>query len=501
MFRLKIALLSVLISGSVLVIFGLFFLTVISRVGLDRIDREILTLGESQLHVWHPKRHWQEFDKSLRSIYGQERWEDLIVQVTDAEDQLIYRSPHWPEAITIASFPQFDGQMETGPVAGEFRRGPRGYSAGPGVTARIEHKIRSAAARPPPLLRSPPRIKKPLFLTMEPAEGTWRTGIMGNQHITIMLGMNMSGYFEDAARYKKIFLISVPLALMLMAGGGWWIAHRALKPVILITRTAEKISTRGLDQRISVVGADSEFLRLVQVINDMLGRLETGFVQAVRFSADAAHELQTPLTILQGVLDDAVQNTENGSDEQQRSNDLLEEVQRLKVIVQKLLILSRADAGELILHFEPCDMSGMIESIIEDIGVIAPHLKIEQQISPKVMVQADPELLRQAIQNLSSNSVKYNLKEGLIRVNLRQDTKNVRFHISNSATPISDTERKRIFDRFYRIDKSRSKRVPGSGLGLPLAHEIIRAHKGQLFLEPATDNLITFTLSIPRIST
>ncbi|MCP3892604.1 MAG: hypothetical protein GY702_27570 [Desulfobulbaceae bacterium] len=233
----------------------------------------------------------------------------------------------------------------------------------------------------------------------------------------------------------------------------------------------------------------------------MLGRLETGFVQAVRFSADAAHELQTPLTILQGVLDDAVQNTENGSDEQQRSNDLLEEVQRLKVIVQKLLILSRADAGELILHFEPCDMSGMIESIIEDIGAIAPHLKLEQHISPKVMVQADPELLRQAIQNLTSNSVKYNLKEGLIRVNLRQDTKNVRFHISNSATPISDTERKRIFDRFYRIDKSRSKRVPGSGLGLPLAHEIIRAHKGQLFLEPATDNLITFTLSIPRIST
>ncbi|MCP3892603.1 MAG: hypothetical protein GY702_27565 [Desulfobulbaceae bacterium] len=110
--------------------------------------------------------------------------------------------------------------METGPVAGEFRRGPRGYSAGPRVTARIEHKIRSAAARPPPLLRPPPRIKKPLFLTMEPAEGTWRTGIMGNQHITIMLGMNMSGYFDDAARYKKIFLISVPLALMLMAGGG-----------------------------------------------------------------------------------------------------------------------------------------------------------------------------------------------------------------------------------------------------------------------------------------
>ncbi len=516
MFRLKIALFSVLISGSVLVIFGLFFLTVISKVGLDRIDREVLTLGESQLHVWHPKRHWQDFDESLRFIYGQEHWEDLVVQVTDAKDEVLYRSPHWPEQIAIASFPGFDKQMATGFDAEEFRTNFLANSAAPGSLDRRGRNVRPIAGRrqaplrseystgddpggpPPPHPRPPARIKKPFFLTLETAEGTWRTGIMGNQHITIMLGMDMSGFYEDAERYKRTFLLSVPLALLLMAGGGWWIAHRALKPVTLITRTAENISARGLDQRISASGADSELLRLVKVINDMLDRLEKGFVQAVRFSADAAHELQTPLTILQGVLDDAVQNADNGSDEQRRSSELLEEVQRLKVIVQKLLILSRADAGKLTLNFEPLNMSRMIESIIEDIGVIAPHLTVEQDIPPEVMVQADPELLRQAVQNLTSNSVKYNLKEGLVRFRLSRDDKNVRFHISNTGIPISNADQKRIFDRFYRIDKSRSKRVPGSGLGLALALEIVRAHKGQLFLEPPTDNLITFSVLLPH---
>jgi len=125
------------------------------------------------------------------------------------------------------------------------------------------------------------------------------------------------------------------------------IAQRALKPVALITRTAEGITVRALDRRVPLIEADRELPRLVEVINSMLDRLEKSFGQAVRFSADAAHELQTPLTILQGELDDAVQHAPVGSEEQQRYGGLLEEVQRLKAIVQKLLILARADAGRL----------------------------------------------------------------------------------------------------------------------------------------------------------
>ncbi len=514
MFRLKIALFSVVISGLVLVLFGLVFLAVSSKFGLDRIDREILTLGESQLHVRHPKEHWQVFGNSLRSIYGQERWEDIVVQVTDASHQILYVSPHWPDQITTASFPEFEKRMVAGRRARVLNgsssdisndserpeRRDRGEVLGSGWRQGQLRRIHPANGRPdrqpsPPL--RPPRIKDPFFVTLETPEGAWRTGIMGNHQITILLGLDMSRFYEDEDRYKSVFFISVPLALLLMAGGGWWLAHRALQPVALITRIAENISARGLDQRIPVVGADSELQRLAKVINDMLDRLEKGFEQAVRFSADAAHELQTPLTILQGALDDAVQNSESGSEEQVRSNDLLEEVQRLKVIVQKLLILSRADAGQLNLRFEPLNMSTMIESFIEDVGIIAPHLKVEKDIVPGVTVQADTALLRQVIQNLTSNAVKYNLDDGLIRFRLNQQGKKIRFQVSNTGIPIPAGERKRIFDRFYRIDKSRSDRVPGSGLGLALALEIVRAHKGHLRLEATQDDLITFTLSLP----
>ena len=171
----------------------------------------------------------------------------------------------------------------------------------------------------------------------------------------------------------------VPIVLLLLAGGGWLISQRALKPVALITRTAEGITVRALDQRIPLVNSDRELSRLVEVINGMLDRLEKSFGQAVRFSADAAHELQTPLTILQGELDAAVQHAPVGSEEQQRASGLLEEVQRLKAIVQKLLILARADAGRLDLRLEAVNLSALIESAAEDAGAMAPHLRLKNR--------------------------------------------------------------------------------------------------------------------------
>jgi len=490
LFRLKIALLSALVSGAVLIIFGLFFLDVINKVGMDRIDHEILALGESQLYVVHPRKHWQDFDKSLNFIYGDERSKDLIVHVTDVSHEPLYISPHWPGEITAAAFPEFDAKMAADPGANPF-----GSSLRPPYIDDFDRP-----PPPPPHLRDPVPIKKPFFLTMKTSSGTWRTSIMGNRYITLMIGMDMAGFYEDSNRYKKAFLFSVPLALLLMAVGGWLIANRALKPVALITRTAESINARGLDQRIAVTGGDSELLRLVKVINNMLDRLEKSFGQAVRFSADAAHELQTPLTILQGILDDAVQHASYGTDEQQRYSSLLEEVQHLKSIVQKLLILARADADQLPLSLRPVNISEMIESAVEDAGVIGPDLNIEKHIQPKVMVLADPDLLMQVIQGLTANAVKYNIDDGLVRFGLTIRNNNALFTISNTGPPIPAEESDLIFERFYRIDKSRSHRAPGTGLGLSLAREIVRAHKGEIHFVAVSDNLNTFSVSLPCLS-
>ncbi len=483
MFRLKIALFSVLISGTILIIIGLYFLTVISRVQLERLDREILTLGESQLHVLHPRGHWRNFGNSLRSIYGEQHQNNLIIQITGGARHVLYQSSDWPENISITSFPEFESTTIDNPSQVSQRRLPPPPGAPPGMH---------------PLPREPISIKKDLYQTIETSSGSWRVGIIGHQHITILIGLNMTGFYEDADRYRTSFFLVIPLALLLMASGGWWLAQRALRPVSLITETAEKMTAHGLDQRIPTAKADTEFQRLIKVINAMLERLENGFQQAVRFSADAAHELQTPLTVLQGVLDDAIRHAETGSIEQQRSSELLEEVQRLKTIVRKLLILSRADAGRLDISLEPVNMSSLVESILEDIEIIAPQLRIDQRIQPSLIVKADPQLLRQVIQNMASNAVKYNLPEkGIIYFRLVRRKRAVHLRVANTGFTIPQRSRKRIFDRFYRVDQSRNDRVPGSGLGLSLALEITRAHKGNLVLDPSKEGMISFTLSLP----
>jgi two-component system, OmpR family, heavy metal sensor histidine kinase CusS len=513
LFRLKIALLSALISGLVLVGFGLYFLTLISTVGLDRIDREINALGESQLHVWHSKRHWEDFEGSLRSIYGSEKWRDLIVRVTDADHQILYQSPHWPAEITTAAFPGFDTQMEKGPGSGAGETGPPGE--------RFENPPRPERepnGQPPREIRRPPRpredpdgrppeptpsqgsatrIKKQVFRTLATSTGTWRTGIMGNQHVTIVLGMDLAGYYKDADRFKRAFLTFLPLALLLLVAGGWLIAHRALEPVAAISKTAQQITARGLDQRVPEGKADSELLNLIQVINSMLERLEKSFNQATRFSADAAHELQTPLTVLQGILDDAVQHCPADSEEQRRYGSLLEEVQRLKSIVQKLLILARADSDQLLPRWEAVDLSGMIESAVEDASALDSQIKIEMRVARGVVLQGDNDLLRLVVHELTKNAVKYNLEGGVIRYELAMENNAARLTIENSANPIPAEDREHIFERFYRVDKSRSKRVPGTGLGLSLAREIVRAHKGELRLDPAKPRSVSFSLRLP----
>ena len=137
---------------------------------------------------------------------------------------------------------------------------------------------------------------------------------------------------------------------------------------------------------------------------------------------------------------------------------------------------------------------------IEDMEIIAPHLRIEEEITPGVMVRADAPLLRQVIQNLTSNAVKYNVPEGLVRFRLTVQERGALFTLSNSGVGIQEEDRDRIFGRFYRGDKSRSGRTPGAGLGLSLALEIAHAHNGELWLDSSTENLISFNLLLPHPS-
>ena len=305
---------------------------------------------------------------------------------------------------------------------------------------------------------------------------------------------------STVAMPDRTIAIAFAAALACIALGSWLLAGRALRPVRELTRTVARVSAKGLDQRVPTDDRAVEFQELLLMFNAMMERLERSFTQAMRFSADAAHELKTPLTILQGELEQALQNADPG--QEKTLARLLEEVQRLKSIVQKLLLLATADAGRITLHRAPVDLSAMLCETVEDISILAPALDIQSRIQEGVVLPADGDLLRQAVQNIALNAVKHTPDGGKILVLLRRDGAGVRCTVQNSGD-IPPGDRLRVFERFYRIDASRTRaggtagNGEGTGLGLSLAREIARAHGGDVTLDETEPGLVSFTLRLP----
>ena len=379
-----------------------------------------------------------------------------------------------------------------GPRYDEFGR-PNGPPGGP-------PEGRFGRPGPPPRRGGRGRrdpLATPEFETREADGVRWRLGVLGDRANVLVLGQNLRDFDAEMTQRRWAFLGALGIACLLIALGGSLIAKRALRPIETLTATAEGMTAKELDQRIPETQEDREFMRLIGVFNAMMERLEKSFHQATRFSADAAHELKTPLTILQGELEQAMQRAPVGSDEQQVYTSLLDEVTRLKGIIRKLLLLSRADAGQLRIQGKPVNVSSIVQGLAEDMEILAPTLKLEMQAQPELWIQGDSDLIRQVLGNLTNNAMKYNRRGGLIRIYLRGDAEQVRFSIANTGKTIKEADRDRIFERFYRTDSSRNRNVGGVGLGLSLAREIARAHRGDLTLGKNSDGMVSFTATFP----
>jgi heavy metal sensor kinase len=336
------------------------------------------------------------------------------------------------------------------------------------------------------------------FQDLSTQRGQWRLGMLGTADTTLIIGLNSDQTRAESDHLRNAFLLALPLALSLVGVGGWLVAGRALRPMRVIASTAERVTARGLDQRIPVSNEDPEIARVILVLNRMMDRLENSFKQATRFSADASHELKTPLAIMQGELENALQDAYPGSNAQQVFSNLLDETQRLKTITRGLLLLARADAGQLQPAEETIDLTLMLEGIIEDARVLAEEMRLdfEVKLAPQIKVQADPALLRTALLNLFVNAVKYNESDGKIRVDLESRDSHAVLTIGNSGPGIPELDQTRIFTRFHRVDAARQRQVDGVGLGLSLAREIARAHGGELELQASRPGWTSFVLQM-----
>jgi heavy metal sensor kinase len=503
-FRLKIALLSGLITGLLLVGTGVVLWRISCQFNLNRLDREILNLGQGNLDREHGPAHYQRFEGALAFISGQDPPRSILILVRDQQGKVIYRSHHWPTNLNAGSFSSLNSPLLPRSVPPITASLPPPLWPPPQQLPGVQPPRREGPppqeppGEQPPRQDQPPLPKKaPRFETRVVDGQSWRFGIMGNPDSTLVLGMNIEQFNADLRRLRRACLLGLPVVLLLAGLSAWFLAQRALRPVAALTQTAERVTARGLDQRIPAMPRDEEFNRLVTVFNEMMDRLEKSFQQATRFSADASHELKTPLARLQVELEQALETAPSGSPQQEVYSSLLDEVSRLKAIVQKLLLLSLADAGQLKLNYEPVNLTRMVENVIEDCRAQAPHLAVEQTLARDVQVNADPDLLEPALQNLAGNAIKYNQAGGRIRFELARETDRVLVRVGNTGPGIPPADRERIFERFYRADPSRSGRVDGVGLGLSLSREILRAHGGDLVLNSADALRTVFAAWLP----
>jgi heavy metal sensor kinase len=463
-FRLKIALLSGSITGLLLVGGGVALWRATYRFNLERLDREIRNLGQANLDRVLGGDHWLRLEEALKFVAGDGSSARFALWVKNY-DRVMFRSPEWPDGIAPEAF----AVSENYDVPGGALK--------PGAAPPPPRRGEEISPRNPALPR-----RTAQFFTRAAGGHSWRVGVMGNPYVTLIVAADIDEFDARMIELRNLFLLTLPVALLLAAGGAWLVARRALRPVTLLTETAERVTAHGLDRRIPEMTRDREFNRLITVCNEMLDRLQTSFQQATRFSADAAHELKTPLARLQLELEQALAVAPAGSPAQEVYGSLLDEIHRLKSIVEKLLLLSLADAGRLPLQKQPVDLSALLANLVEDCRAQSSGLAVAEEIAAGLRVDADAELLEQALQNLALNAVKYNRPDGWLRIAARREGAEVLVFFENSGPPIPASDRERIFERFFRSDPSRSGSSGGTGLGLSLAREIVRAHGGELTL-------------------
>lgn len=344
--------------------------------------------------------------------------------------------------------------------------------------------------------------------------------VVENSHVTKIVQIASSlEEVEDALNTLFIILIiTVPLALVVAILGGQFLANKALKPVDDITRAARMITSQNLNQRISPPKVKDELSRLIDTFNEMISRLDQSFRQMKQFSSDASHELKTPLTILKGEVEVMLRKERTSQEYQQTLKSNLEEINRMSQIVEDLLLLSKADTGEIQLHRKQINLTAILAEVVAQMDLLARSNKIYLCASNHQQdfhIFGDALRIRELFMNLIENGIKYTEEGGSITITLQEDSsplreasellesvrdRFVKIIVSDTGIGIAEEDHERIFNRFFRVDKARSREQGGSGLGLSICKWIVEAHQGEIKVESELGKGSCFIVRLPLSS-
>lgn len=302
---------------------------------------------------------------------------------------------------------------------------------------------------------------------------------------------------------REIYLglaIAIPLVVLLSAVGGLFLAGRALQPVDSITRTAQQISAADLSQRITLDLPDDEVGRLSQTFNDMLDRLENAFLRERWFTSDVSHELRTPLSLMKTQLSLARSQSRDAGELLDMIEDLEGDVDRMTRLVEQMLTLARVEQRGLE-SIADVDLRSLLGEVADQFSDAAARksVKLTLALSPQVNldVNGDLESLRQVLMNLIENAIKYTPPEGQVSLAAKRVWDQIEVIVENSGEPIPPEHLPHIFERFYRVESSRSRDSGGAGLGLAISREIIRRHGGDIQVASDAESGTVFTLQLP----
>jgi two-component system, OmpR family, sensor kinase len=277
--------------------------------------------------------------------------------------------------------------------------------------------------------------------------------------------------------------IGGPIALLIAGAGGWWLAGRALAPVARMTREADTIGIEHLDERIDVPTAADEIQRLAVTLNAMLDRLERGVEDKRRFAADASHELRTPLAVMRAELDVNLREADLSPSAREALESAQEEVERMRSMVENLLVLARADDGALGLLKGSLDLAEVTIVVAENASTLGKPKEVTLITQgPHVMVRADRVRIEQVMMNLVSNAINFSPRGGKVRVLTWSEDGGAGCTVTDEGPGVSPELAGRVFERFVRGDVARAN-DGGSGLGLAICHEIVAAHGGRIWVD------------------
>jgi heavy metal sensor kinase len=317
---------------------------------------------------------------------------------------------------------------------------------------------------------------------------------------TLQTGLPTNDVRETLTLFRRYLEMFAPLLLLVAAIGGYWLSRRALAPVDAIVRTARDISGTNLNRRLNQLKTGDELQRLSDTLNEMLERIERAFLRVTQFTADASHELRTPISLVRTEAELALRKPREEAEYRESLGHILLEAERTTALIEELLALARADSGSERLHMHPVDLRQTLAGIAEDWRQVAAVRSLQFEASIEVadsFVLGDETSLRRVVNILLDNAFKYTPAPGTVHLRLERQKDKAVITVQDSGVGIAPEEQSRIFERFYRVDKARSREMGGAGLGLSIAEWIVGQHRGSIAVQSRAGQGSVFRVELP----